>query len=95
MLFFYGCWLAVRMIPYTAICGIFRAGGDTRTGCIIEMGSMYMVGIPAVALAGLVFHIPFIWIVAIMFVTEDVVKGTLCVRHFLRRKWIIRLTDGK
>ena len=95
LLFFYGCWLAVRMIPYTAICGIFRAGGDTRTGCIIEMGSMYMVGIPSVALAGLVFHIPFIWIVAIMFVTEDVVKGTLCVRHFLRRKWIIRLTDGK
>ena len=54
-----------------------------------------MIGIPAVALAGLVFHIPFIWIVAIMFVSEDIVKGTLCVRHFLRRKWIIRLTDGK
>ena len=56
---------------------------------------MYMVGIPCVALAGLVFHLPFIWIVVVMFASEDILKGILCVRHFLRRKWIIRLTDGQ
>lgn len=95
LLLFYGCWLALRMIPYTAVCGIFRAGGDTKTGCIFEIGTLYLVGIPCVALAGLVFHLPFIWIVVIMFASEDILKGTLCVRHFLRRKWIIRLTDGK
>lgn len=95
LLFFYGCWLAMRMIPYTAICGIFRAGGDTKTGCIIEMGTLYLVGIPSVALAGLVFHLPFFWIVVIMFASEDILKGTVCIIHFLRRKWIIRLTDGK
>ena len=95
LLFLYGCWLVFRMIPYTAICGIFRAGGDTKTGCIIEMVALYLVGIPAVVLAGLVFHLPFFWIVAIMFMSEDIVKGVFCVRHFLRRKWIIQLTDGK
>ena len=95
LLLFYGCWLALRMIPYTAVCGIFRAGGDTRTGCIFEIGTMYMVGIPCVALAGLVLHLPFIWIVVVMFASEDILKGILCVRHFLRRKWIIRLTEDK
>lgn len=93
LLAFYGCWLAMRMIPYTAICGIFRAGGDTKTGCIIEMGTLYLVGIPAVAAAGLWLHLPFFWIVVIMFAAEDILKGTVCLIHFMRRKWIIRLTD--
>ena len=95
LLLFYGCWLALRMIPYTAVCGIFRAGGDTKTGCIFEIGTLYLVGIPCVALAGLVLHLPFIWIVVVMFASEDILKGALCVRHFLHRKWIIRLTEDK
>ena len=77
----------------TMINGIFRAGGDTRTGCLIEMGTLYLAGIPAVAAAGLWLHLPFLWIVVIMFGVEDILKGTVCLIHFLRRKWIIRLTD--
>lgn len=92
LLLFYGFWIALRMIPYTAICGIFRAGGDTKTGFLLDTGCLYCLGVPAVCLAGLVFHFPFVAIVATMFAAEDIVKGILCVRHFVSRKWIIRLT---
>ena len=95
LMLFYGFWLWFRMISYTAICGIFRAGGDTRIGCIYDMGTLYCLGIPLVCLAGLVWHLPFLWIVVIMFAAEDIPKSILCVRHFLRRKWIIKLTDGE
>ena len=95
LLFFYGLWIGVRMIPYTSICGIFRAGGDTRTGCLYEIGTLYAVGIPAVCLCGLVWHVPFTVIVAVMFMAEDIPKGILCVRHFLQKNWIHRLTEDR
>ena len=93
LLLFYSCWLCMRMIPYTSICGIFRAGGDTRIGCIYDVGILYGFGIPLVCLAGLVWKIPFLWIVMLMFAAEDIPKSFLCIRHFLSRKWIIRLTE--
>jgi len=96
LMLFYGFWIAMRMIPYTSICGIFRAGGDTRTGCVYDLTILYLIGVPVVALSGLVLDLPFVAIVALMFIAEDVPKGVLCVRHFLSRKWIICLTgDGE
>ena len=92
LLLFYGIWIGIRMIQYTSICGIFRAGGDTRIGCIYDMGALYLVGIPAVCVAGLVLHLPFVWIVVAMFVGEDVPKCILCLRHFKTKKWIKVLT---
>ncbi len=95
-LLFYGGWLAIRMIPYTLICGIFRAGGDTRTGCIYEVIGLYLSGIPLVLFVWLVIKpTDFVWLVIAMFLGEDVFKGVLCVRHFRSRRWIHCLTDRK
>lgn len=93
LLLFYGCWIGVRMIPYTSVCGIFRAGGDTRIGCIYEIGVLYGIGIPCVAVSGMLLKLPFVAIVAVMFIAEDIPKGILCVRYFLSKKWIKKLTD--
>ena len=95
LLLFYGCWLGIRMIQYTMICGVFRAGGDTKTGFKFDVLSLYCISIPAVILAGFVFDTPFVLIVAIMFVAEDIPKSILCMKHFKSRKWIIKLTDSK
>lgn len=91
----YGVWLAFRMIPYTLICGIFRAGGDTKTGCIYDMLTLFGVGIPAVLVVGLVLRPDFVWIVAAMFLGEDLLKTYLCVKHFRSRKWIKQITAAK
>lgn len=90
---FYGFWIAMRMIPYTMICGIFRAGGDTKAGCILDLLGLYGFGIPAVLIVGLIIRPTlFVWLIATMFIAEDTVKGILCVRHFRSRKWIKQLT---
>ena len=95
LLLLYGLWIGIHMIPYTSICGIFRAGGDTKTGCYFELGSLYCMGIPAVCIAGLVLHLPFVAIIAVMFAAEDIPKGIFCIRHFFRKKWICQLTDPR
>lgn len=93
-LLFYGFWLAIRMIQYTMIVGIFRAGGDTKTGCILDLIGLYGSGIPAVLITAFFFHPSrLVVLVAVMFIAEDVVKGVLCVRHFVTRRWIKQITD--
>jgi Na+-driven multidrug efflux pump len=89
----YAVWLGFRMIPYTAICGVFRAGGDTVTGCVFEISSMYLISIPAVLLLGIFTDIPFVLLVACMYVCEDLPKMIFSIRHFGTGKWIKQITE--
>lgn len=93
---FYGCWLAFRMIPYTLICGIFRAGGDTMIGWILDMVGLYACGIPAVLITGLLIKPDrFVVLIAVMFISEDLIKSILGMKHFFSKKWIKQITDKK
>lgn len=95
ILMLYGMWLPVRMIPYTAICGIFRAGGDTRTGCIYEIIAMYIIGIPMVFLFGFGLRIDYCLIVLVMYIAEDTPKAIMALIHFFRKKWMFNLASGR
>ncbi len=95
-LLFYGFWIGVHMISYTMICGIFRSGGDTKTGCLIDLAGLYLCGIPALfAVARLLHPSHFVVLLATMFLAEDTVKTVLCLRHFRSRKWIRQITGAK
>ena len=91
----YALWLGFRMIPYTCVCGIFRAGGDTVTGCIFELCSMYFFSIPIVIVLGFFTEIPFVLLVLCMYVCEDLPKAIMCVVHFFRNRWIKQITEQK
>lgn len=95
LLLFFGFWLGIRNIPYTSICGIFRAGGDTKTGFFLDIGGLFLCGIPVVIILGLFVKIPFIPLVMCMYFAEDIPKGILCIRHFLSRKWIRQITTDE
>lgn len=92
LLLIYACWMPVRQLPYIAVVGSFRAGGDTRTGLYYDLISVFLCGIPVVALLGMVVHVPFQLLVLAMFVAEDAIKLVLCIRRFRSRQWIRRLT---
>ena len=95
LLFNYGLWLPIKMISYTAICGIFRSGGDTLSGFLCDALSLYLVGVPVVVVLGLFTEIPFALLVFAMYVAEDVPKTILTMRHFFSRRWIKDLTSGE
>jgi len=92
LLLFYGCWLAMRMIPYTSVVGIFRAGGDSKTGFYIDVLVMMFWSIPVVMLLEYILHAPFLWLVCGMYIAEDTVKSFFSILHFRSRKWIKPLT---
>ena len=92
-LLFYSFWIGMRNIPYTLVCGIFRAGGDTKIGFKLDAFNMYLIGIPVVLITGLIIKPPFIVIIAVMFIAEDLIKSIMCIKYFLSKKWIKQITE--
>ncbi len=84
--------LPFKMLGMLLIVAIFRAGGKPKLGAFIDVAAVWAVGAPAVAIAGFVLHLPFIWIFAMIF-TEEIFKVVVGLIYFFRKNWMIRLTD--
>ncbi len=88
-----GCIYPLRMFNYITVVGIFRAGGDTRTGMFYDLGCIWLISVPLVALTGLVLHWNFIVVFGLMY-AEDLVKCVLGQRHLYSGRWIRPVTEG-
>jgi Na+-driven multidrug efflux pump len=84
--------LPLRMMSMLLIVAIFRGGGKPVLGAVIDVGSVWLVGAPAVALAGFIFHLPFLILFSFIFI-EEIVKVSIGLVYFFRRKWMKRLTE--
>ena len=91
----YGAEMALRNIPLMLVVGVFRAGGDTKYGLIVDTISAYLIGIPLTALAGLVLHMSVPATYAVMYFVEDIFKVFIYGRHFLSDRWIRPVVQSK
>lgn len=88
--------IALRNMSYVQVVGVFRSGGDTTVGMLLDLGSIWLVSIPAALLAAHVFHLPFLAVVVVAYLFEDIPKDILCYLHFRSRKWLKPVTpEGK
>ncbi len=92
LILLYCCWLPVRNIPYTLIVGTFRAGGDTKIGIVYDCLSVYLLGVPAVVILGLVVKVDFVYLIIAMYLCEDIPKTILSLHRFRSKRWIKNLT---
>ncbi len=88
LLFLYGLEMPLRNLPYVTIVGIFRAGGDTRTGLLFDMPCLWGIALPITIVLGLVLKWEFLTVYLLMLLCEDIPKSILCVRHVLSDKWL-------
>jgi len=97
LLLFYAIDIGLRNIPYFLVVGIFRAGGDTRIGLIVDIVTMYGLVLPLVALCGLVWKLPFLLTYIIMLAADDFSKMLLYIPRFISMKWIqpVTVQDGE
>ena len=82
-----------RNVPYVQVVGVFRSGGDTFYGMLYDLGSLWLVSIPAALLAAQVFHLPFLGVVAAAYLGEDIPKTILCLWHFKTQRWLKPVTE--
>ena len=92
LLLIYGLWFGIRMINYSSVVGIFRAGGDSRYGVFVDLLGQYISAVPSVLFVTYVLKVPFVVSVATMLIMDDIVKAPLNIHHFRSRKWIKKLT---
>ncbi|MFP4013927.1 MAG: MATE family efflux transporter [Chitinispirillaceae bacterium] len=67
--------------------GIFKGGGDTLFSMIVDVGGVWIVGIPLAALGAFVLHWPVHYIVALA-AAEEITKATVAFVRLMSRKWI-------
>ena len=76
------------------VVGILRSGGDTVFSLLLDVGSMWLVGVPLCAVATFVWKLPVEYVYLCTF-AEEIVKMVIGIPHFTGRKWINNLTEKK
>ncbi len=94
ILVIYGAWIVVRNIPYLTVVGIFRPGGDTTFGMIIELAVLWCFSVPVTYIAANLLGLPFLLVYAIMYLCEDLPKSLIFVPYWASGKWIKPVTDA-
>ena len=85
--------LWVKVSNMINIVGIMRSGGDTRFCVALDVGSVWLVGVPMAFLGSLVLHLP-VYYVYPMVALEEFVKFGVGVRRVLSGKWMNNLVSG-
>ena len=85
--------LWVRVSNMLLIVGILRAGGDTRFGMVVDMGSVWLVGVPMAFFGAFVLNLP-VYFVFLLIMSEEFVKFYIALRRFISRRWINNLVRG-
>jgi len=76
------------------VVGVLRSGGDTVFSLALDVGSMWIIGVPLCGLATFVFHWPVEYVYLCTF-AEEIVKIIIGVPHFRGRKWLNNITEKK
>jgi putative MATE family efflux protein len=74
-----------------SVVGIFRGGGDTKIGMVIDFAAMYCVGIPLGVLAKFVFNLDVPFVYAFL-ISDEFVKVPIYFAYINSRKWIKNIT---
>jgi Na+-driven multidrug efflux pump len=66
-------FLLIKTFNCMSVVGVFRGGGDTKTGMIVDLLAMYLVGIPAgfCAMYFLKLSVPFVYL---FLIADELVK---------------------
>ena len=92
LMLIYASEIGIRNLPYITIVGVFRSGGDTRSGLVYDLGCLWGVALPVTYIGANILKISLPLVFLIMLLSEDVVKSILCIRRLLSRKWIRPVT---
>jgi len=83
----------VRVSNLLSIVGILRPGGDTRFGMVLDISSLWGIGVPLALITGLWLKLP-VWLVYLIANTEEFVKFAIAIRRVASRRWINNLVNA-
>ncbi len=78
------CWM----------CGVFRAGGDSKFGFILDVICMWVVMVPLGLLSAFVLKLPPMWVYFILSLDETI-KMPANIIHYRKKGWLRNITRDK
>ena len=84
-------YVVAQALNTDLVVGVFRAGGDTRFGMILDMSTMWFGSILIGALAAFVFKWPVI-AVYIILLSDEIIKLPFCFYRYRQKKWLANVT---
>ena len=90
----FGAWIIVRNVAYLTVVGIFRPGGDTSFGMIVELLVLWCFSVPMTFIAANILHLPFLAVYIIMYLCEDIPKSLIFIPYWASGKWIKPVTEA-
>ena len=83
----YGLFMPLKVYNGLNIVGTFRCGGDTKFAMFLEVGSVWLIGVPLVFLGTMILHWP-VYFVVLLAQTEELVKCILSTKRLKSKKWL-------
>ena len=88
---FIALFLWLRASNFLLFIGMLRSGGDTRFGFFLDVGSIWVVGVPMAFLGAFVLHLP-VYLVYLMITLDEATKFIIGLWRFFSRRWIHDVT---
>lgn len=86
-------YMPFRMFNLINIVGVLRCGGDTKASLVLDVSSVWCVGIPLAIIGGLVFKLPIYYVYALL-TLEEVYKFILGFIRYKKKIWIKNIIEG-
>jgi putative MATE family efflux protein len=86
-----GLTFVIRVYNTIAIVGVLRAGGETKLAMKIDLGTVWLIGVPLAFIGALYLKWP-VQYVFLLVTMEEVVKAILGIPIIKSKKWIKNLT---
>ena len=83
----YALYMPFRSLASTFIMGNFRAGGDSKTGMLLDVLPVYLWSLPLGYLLGIKFHLGAVAVLATM-QFKRFIKAGIGIYHFRSGKWL-------
>ena len=94
MFFVMSYFTIAQSLNCTMVVGIFRSGGDTRFGLIMDVSTMWGFSILLGAVAAFVFHAS-VPIVYVILMSDELIKVPITIKRYLSYKWLKNVTREK
>ncbi|MBR6088974.1 MAG: MATE family efflux transporter [Anaerolineaceae bacterium] len=91
MLFINSYYVMGSAVNTTLIGGVFRAGGDSRFGFIVDTIDMWCYAVPLGFFSAAVLKLPPLWVYFLL-CTDEFVKWPWVIKHYQSRKWLRNIT---
>jgi Na+-driven multidrug efflux pump len=86
------CIIWLRASNHTLIIGVMRSGGDTRFSFLIDVGGVWVIGIPMALFGAFILHLPVYW-VYLMVMGDELIKWFLGMWRYFSKRWIHNLAE--